>query len=103
MLFDGRSELDQIDRIFKLLGSPNEKIWPGLSKLPAAGKVRVFSNQSAILICQDNEPVARAQQLCRRCRTCESAFCAAHAGGSEKKTFHCMRPLKLTADSSHKR
>lgn len=38
MLFDGRSELDQIDKIFKLLGSPNEKIWHGLSKLPAAGK-----------------------------------------------------------------
>jgi len=38
VLFDGRSELDQIDKIFKLLGSPNEKIWHGLSKLPAAGK-----------------------------------------------------------------
>jgi hypothetical protein len=39
VLFDGRSELDQITRIFSLLGSPNEKIWPGLSKLPAASKV----------------------------------------------------------------
>jgi hypothetical protein len=39
VLFDGRSELDQISRIFSLLGSPNEKIWPGLSKLPAASKV----------------------------------------------------------------
>lgn len=41
VLFDGRSELDQISRIFTLLGSPNEKIWPGLSKLPAASKVGV--------------------------------------------------------------
>ena len=39
VLFDGRNELDQISRIFSLLGSPNEKIWPGLSKLPAASKV----------------------------------------------------------------
>jgi hypothetical protein len=41
VLFDGRSELDQISRIFSLLGSPNEKIWPGLSKLPAASKVGI--------------------------------------------------------------
>ncbi len=40
VLFDGRSELDQLDKIFKLLGSPNEKIWPGLSKLPNAAKAR---------------------------------------------------------------
>ena len=43
VLFDGRSELDQITRIFNLLGSPNEKIWPGLSKLPAASKVRLLT------------------------------------------------------------
>ena len=39
VLFDGRSELDQLDRIFKLLGSPNERIWTGLNKLPNARKV----------------------------------------------------------------
>ena len=29
-LFQGKSEIDQIDRVFRLLGTPNEKIWPGL-------------------------------------------------------------------------
>ncbi|KAJ6418127.1 hypothetical protein OIU84_001500, partial [Salix udensis] len=29
-------EIDQLDKIFKTLGTPNETIWPGLSKLPGA-------------------------------------------------------------------
>ncbi|KAK6160377.1 hypothetical protein DH2020_003758 [Rehmannia glutinosa] len=35
-LFNGKSEVDQLDKIFKILGTPNETIWPGLSKLPGA-------------------------------------------------------------------
>jgi len=38
-LLPGRSELDQIDRIFKLLGTANDRIWPGFSQLPNAKKV----------------------------------------------------------------
>lgn len=34
-LFPGKTEVQMIDLIVKLLGSPNEKIWPGFSKLPA--------------------------------------------------------------------
>ncbi|KAF0301079.1 Cyclin-dependent kinase 11B [Amphibalanus amphitrite] len=33
------SEADQINRIFKELGTPNEKIWPGYSELPAIKKM----------------------------------------------------------------
>lgn len=33
-LFDGNRELEQIDKIFRTLGTPNETIWPGYSKLP---------------------------------------------------------------------
>lgn len=33
-LFPGKVEIDQVDRIFKLLGTPAEETWPGLSKLP---------------------------------------------------------------------
>ncbi|XP_042487468.1 cyclin-dependent kinase G-2-like [Macadamia integrifolia] len=33
-LFPGKAEVDQIDKIFKMLGTPNETIWPGFSKLP---------------------------------------------------------------------
>jgi len=40
VLFDGKGELDQLQRIFGLLGSPNEKIWPGLAKLPNVSKIQ---------------------------------------------------------------
>lgn len=34
LLFHGYEEIDQIGEIFKILGSPDEAIWPGFSKLP---------------------------------------------------------------------
>ncbi|KII90385.1 hypothetical protein PLICRDRAFT_38907 [Plicaturopsis crispa FD-325 SS-3] len=33
-LFPGDSEIDQIFRIFRVLGTPNEQTWPGVSNLP---------------------------------------------------------------------
>ncbi|XP_066376737.1 cyclin-dependent kinase B2-1-like [Miscanthus floridulus] len=33
-LFPGDSELQQLLHIFKLLGTPNEQMWPGVGKLP---------------------------------------------------------------------
>ena len=33
-LFQGDSEIDQLFRIFRLLGTPNEEIWPNVSHLP---------------------------------------------------------------------
>ncbi|XP_032237942.2 cyclin-dependent kinase 11A [Nematostella vectensis] len=41
-LFPGRSEIDQINRIFKELGTPSDKIWPGppaYSELPHVKKM----------------------------------------------------------------
>lgn len=38
-LFPGKSEIDQLDKIFKTLGMPNERIWPGFNKLPHADKI----------------------------------------------------------------
>lgn len=38
-LFPGKTELDQLNRIFKELGTPNEKVWPGYSQLPAVQKM----------------------------------------------------------------
>eukprot|EP00095_Tigriopus_kingsejongensis_P002975 maker-scaffold267_size230776-snap-gene-1.30 protein:Tk02975 transcript:maker-scaffold267_size230776-snap-gene-1.30-mRNA-1 annotation:"cdk10 11" len=39
-LFPGKSDQDQLNRIFKLLGTPSEKIWPGYNQLPAVQKVK---------------------------------------------------------------
>ncbi|EIW53030.1 Pkinase-domain-containing protein [Trametes versicolor FP-101664 SS1] len=33
-LFPGDSEIDQIFKIFRVLGTPNEEVWPGVSQLP---------------------------------------------------------------------
>lgn len=33
-LFPGDSEIDQLFRIFRILGTPTEKDWPGVSLLP---------------------------------------------------------------------
>jgi len=33
-LFQGDSEIDQINKIFNVLGTPNEEVWPGWSSLP---------------------------------------------------------------------
>ncbi|URE39268.1 cyclin-dependent kinase [Musa troglodytarum] len=33
-LFSGKTEFDQLDKIFRTLGTPNENIWPGFAKLP---------------------------------------------------------------------
>jgi cell division cycle 2-like protein len=38
-LFAGKSELDQLNRIFKDLGTPNEKIWPEYNSLPFTKKM----------------------------------------------------------------
>ncbi|KAF5303795.1 hypothetical protein FQR65_LT08130 [Abscondita terminalis] len=39
-VFPGKSEIDQLNRVFKDLGTPNEKIWPGFNKLPAVQKMK---------------------------------------------------------------
>ena len=33
-IFKGDSQLDQIMRIFRYLGTPTERTWPGVKKLP---------------------------------------------------------------------
>uniref|UniRef100_A0A8C2UZY2 Cyclin-dependent kinase 11B n=1 Tax=Chinchilla lanigera TaxID=34839 RepID=A0A8C2UZY2_CHILA len=38
-LFPGKSEIDQINKVFKDLGTPSEKIWPGYNNLPAVKKM----------------------------------------------------------------
>ncbi|XP_059598177.1 cyclin-dependent kinase G-2 isoform X2 [Vitis vinifera] len=43
-LFNGKTELDQIDKIFRTLGTPSETIWPGFSKLPGV-KVNFVKHQ----------------------------------------------------------
>ncbi|KAF9584436.1 hypothetical protein BGW38_006453 [Lunasporangiospora selenospora] len=41
-LLPGKSEAEQLEKTFKLLGMPNDKIWPGYSKLPLTSHVPNF-------------------------------------------------------------
>lgn len=46
-LFPGKSEIDQINRIFKELGTPNDRIWPGppaYSELPQVKKMNIVQH-----------------------------------------------------------
>lgn len=39
-LFNGKNEIEQIDKMYRILGSPNEMIWPGYSNLPHVKKFK---------------------------------------------------------------
>jgi len=39
-LFPGKSEVDEVNKIFKLLGTPSERIWPGFRELPGVTKIK---------------------------------------------------------------
>ncbi|CAK8578381.1 unnamed protein product [Lathyrus sativus] len=47
-LFNGKTEFDQLDKIFRILGTPNETIWPGFLKLPGV-KVNFVKHQYNLL------------------------------------------------------
>ncbi|XP_014210261.1 cyclin-dependent kinase 11B isoform X2 [Copidosoma floridanum] len=38
-LFPGKSEIELLNRIFKELGTPSDRVWPGYSKLPMVKKI----------------------------------------------------------------
>lgn len=40
-IFNGQSEIQQLDLIFKTLGYPNEEIWPGVLEYPYAKKMKI--------------------------------------------------------------
>ncbi|KAH7646012.1 hypothetical protein HUG17_1550 [Dermatophagoides farinae] len=54
-LLPGQSEMQQIDLIIDLIGTPNDKIWPGFSDLPIAKTFSVkhqpFNNISHLFSC----------------------------------------------------
>ncbi|KAG5020494.1 hypothetical protein GYH30_016186 [Glycine max] len=47
-LFNGKTEFEQLDKIFRILGTPNETIWLGFSELPQV-KVNFVKNKYNLL------------------------------------------------------
>ncbi|XP_037933620.1 serine/threonine-protein kinase PITSLRE [Teleopsis dalmanni] len=46
-LFPGKTESEELNKIFKLLGTPNEKIWPGYKDLPLVKNLLSQNSQFA--------------------------------------------------------
>jgi len=38
-LFAGKNEMDQLDKIFSVLGNPSTEVWPGFGDLPLLSKL----------------------------------------------------------------
>ena len=57
-LFPGDSEIDQIFRIFRIFGTPDENVWPGVSKLPD------FKSQFPKFVPQDLERILPSSFVC---------------------------------------
>lgn len=55
----GEGELDQLDRIFTLIGAPSEENWPGHAKLPHAGILRWKGGKDAVPHLSQRFPIAR--------------------------------------------
>jgi hypothetical protein len=55
VLFAGNSEIDQVDKIFSIMGSPSDSTWPEYIDLPGAQKTsfRNYSNRMRTIITPD--------------------------------------------------
>lgn len=47
--FPGNTEIDQIERIFRLCGSPTKENWPAFNELPGAQKIRLKAHYDNVL------------------------------------------------------
>ncbi|PSN56636.1 Cyclin-dependent kinase 11B [Blattella germanica] len=56
-LFQSKTEVEQINRIFRALGTPNEKMWSGFNKLPAIQHIKVTNYPPGRLWKQFNNKV----------------------------------------------
>jgi len=70
-LFPGDSEIDEIFRIFRTMGTPNEQLWPGVTRLPhyqtTWPRIPIPSNMFADVFDHQPEPErSRGLDLLRR-------------------------------------
>lgn len=55
VLFPGESEIDQIYRIFRTLGTPDDQRWPGFSQLPDYREFPKFNNRGLDNYVEDDD------------------------------------------------
>ena len=48
-IFPGENDIDQLGIVIRILGSPNEKVWPGVRELPDFSKI-TFPNTKPVAL-----------------------------------------------------
>lgn len=84
-LFAGKNEMDQLDKIFAVLGNPSEENWPGYSQLKLASKVPFNKRHSSNKL-RDKFPS-------RPCGASDSMYLTDSGVDLLKKLF-CLDPTK---------
>ena len=51
-LVPGKGEIDQVNKIFKLLGRPTQENWPGFDKLPNAKSFNLSAVPAFVISCR---------------------------------------------------
>jgi serine/threonine protein kinase len=86
-LFPGDSEIDELFRVFRYLGTPNEETWPGVSNLPDF-KVRPLPAAAHL---HPPEPILHHEQ----CATISCHLVSSHPAASQA-TFPQWRSRPIT-------
>jgi cell division cycle 2-like len=82
-LFCGKNEMDQLDKIFAVLGNPTEETWPGFTKLKLVDKV-AFNNKNTQSKLRDKIPA-------RPCGPTDSMYLT-NSGIDLLEKLFCLNP-----------
>ncbi|XP_031338338.1 cyclin-dependent kinase 11B-like isoform X2 [Photinus pyralis] len=70
-VFPGKSEIDELNRIFKLLSTPNKNTWPGFNKLPTVQRIKLVQYPNNKLSQRFNMLSVQGQALLQQLLTCD--------------------------------
>ncbi|KAM3957189.1 cyclin-dependent kinase 5 [Aphomia sociella] len=90
-LFPGSDVDDQLKRIFKLLGTPNEDTWPGVTQLPDYKPLPVYQPSLGLAQVVPRLP-ARGRDLLSRLLTCNPALRMPADDAMAHAYFHDLNP-----------
>ncbi|CAH0713231.1 unnamed protein product, partial [Brenthis ino] len=90
-LFPGSDVDDQLKRIFKLLGTPNEDTWPGVTQLPDYKPLAAYQPSLGLAQVVPRLP-ARGRDLLARLLTCNPALRMPADDAMAHAYFHDLNP-----------
>ncbi|KAK5649248.1 hypothetical protein RI129_000277 [Pyrocoelia pectoralis] len=97
-VFPGKSEIDELNRIFKLLGTPNKNTWPGFNKLPTVQRIKIVQYPNNKLNQRFNMLSVQGQALLQQLLTCDPTQ-RINAEDAFKHSYFNEFPLALDPSS----